>query len=68
MLNCIVEDNGLGRNNNEGISRKSYGMKITKDRLDVLNKLKNTNASVNLIDLEKGTRVEVKLPLETDNL
>lgn len=68
MLNCIVEDNGLGRNNNEGTSRKSYGMKITKDRLDVLNKLKNTNASVNLIDLEKGTRVEVKLPLETDNL
>lgn len=67
MLNCIVEDNGIGRNANESITRKSYGMKITKDRLEVLNKMKNTNASVNLIDLEKGTRVEVKLPLETEN-
>lgn len=68
MLNCIVEDNGLGRDSNESSNRKSYGMKITKDRLEVLNKLKNTNASVNLIDLEKGTRVEIKLPLETDKV
>lgn len=67
MLNCIVQDNGVGIKTMENISRKSYGMKITKDRLEVLNKIKNTNASVNLIDLEKGTRVEVKLPLETEN-
>lgn len=66
MLNCIVEDNGIGRKNAKPSSGKSYGMKITKDRIDLLNKLKNTNASVNLIDLEKGTRVEVKLPFETE--
>lgn len=67
MLNCIVQDNGVGINTMENTNRKSYGMKITKDRLDVLNKIKNTNASVSLIDLGKGTRVEVKLPLEIEN-
>lgn len=68
MLNCIVEDNGIGRNTNEKSNQKSYGMKITKDRLDVLNKIKNTNANISIVDLEKGTRVEVTLPLETENI
>lgn len=63
MLNCIVEDNGVGRDINKSGDRKSFGMKITKDRLEVLNKMKNTSSAINLIDLEKGTRVEVKLPL-----
>ncbi len=66
MLNYIVEDDGVGRNNAVKSNGKSYGMKITKDRIDLLNKLKNTHAAVNLIDLEKGTRVEVHLPLEED--
>jgi len=39
-------------------------MSITKERLAILNNIKNTNAQVNLIDLDKGTKVEVKLPLE----
>jgi tetratricopeptide (TPR) repeat protein len=66
LLNCIVEDNGVGRKGAKPTVGKSYGMKITKDRIELLNKLKNSNASVNLIDLEKGTRVEVKLPFETE--
>lgn len=66
LLNCIVEDNGVGRKGAKPNVGKSYGMKITKDRIELLNKLKNSNASVNLIDLEKGTRVEVKLPFETE--
>lgn len=66
LLNCIVEDNGVGRKEAKPSSGKSYGMKITKDRIELLNKLKNSNASINLIDLEKGTRVEVKLPFETE--
>lgn len=66
MLNCIVEDDGIGRKNASISNGKSYGMKITKDRIELLNKFKNTNASVNLIDLEKGTRVEVKLPFEEE--
>lgn len=64
MLNFIVEDNGVGRDVNKSGDRKSFGMKITKDRLEVLNKMKNTNSAINLVDLEKGMRVEVKLPLE----
>ena len=32
--------------------------------LDVCNKLKNANASMNLYNKEQGVRAEVKLPLE----
>jgi len=39
-------------------------MKITKARIDILNKTKNANASVNTISRENGVRAEVKLPLE----
>jgi len=66
MINCIVEDDGIGRKGVKPASGKSYGMKITKDRIELLNRFKNTNASVNLIDLDKGTRIEVKLPFETE--
>jgi tetratricopeptide (TPR) repeat protein len=64
MLNCIIEDDGIGRKTKEKSNYKSYGMSITKERLAILNNIKNTNAQVNLIDLDKGTKVEVKLPLE----
>lgn len=67
LLQCIVEDDGVGRKEKPSENRKSYGMNITKDRIELLNKLKNTHASVNLVDLEQGTRVEVTLPLETEN-
>jgi LytS/YehU family sensor histidine kinase len=67
MLNFGIEDNGVGRSLAKKGDQKSYGMKITKDRLEVLNKLKNTNASVCVIDLDQGTRIEVKLPIILDN-
>ena len=70
MINCIVEDNGIGMN--EVISpagkgapvKKSLGMKITNERIDVLNKLKRSNAGVTLFNLDHGTKIEVKLPEE----
>ncbi|MFT3909559.1 MAG: tetratricopeptide repeat protein [Ferruginibacter sp.] len=70
MINCIVEDDGIGRKRaavtdaapNE---KTSLGMKITQERIDVLNKIKNTKAGVQLFDLEQGLRVEVKLPFVT---
>lgn len=65
MLQCIVEDDGVGRQAKEK-NGKSYGMKITKDRIELLNKMQNANASVHLVDLDKGTRVEVRLPLHED--
>jgi hypothetical protein len=66
----MVEDDGVGRKKtitnsevNSGL-KKSLGMKITSDRIAVLNKLKNANATVEVTNLSQGTRVEVKLPLE----
>ncbi|MEO7984516.1 MAG: histidine kinase, partial [Bacteroidota bacterium] len=71
MINCMVEDDGIGRQAPAGITtlkdstgKRSLGMKITMDRIDIINKEKKTNALVKLTDLEQGTRVEVKLPLE----
>lgn len=72
---CLIEDNGIGRSAAEKLrsksasKRKSYGMKITSDRLETLNQLANTKASVQIFDLEndkgqpKGTRVELVIPL-----
>ena len=69
MINCIVEDDGIGRQLSTsikttlpGLERNSLGMKITKSRIDILNKLKNTKGAVELSDLAQGVRVEVKLP------
>ncbi|MFT3682366.1 MAG: histidine kinase [Ferruginibacter sp.] len=70
MINCVVEDDGVGRKQNAaakvvipGSDKTSLGMKITQARIDILNKTKNSNAAVKLSDLEQGVRVEVKLPL-----
>jgi tetratricopeptide (TPR) repeat protein len=72
MINCSVEDNGIGRKEAAlfaaGIpngEKKSLGMKITKERIDVMNKIRKTAAIIQLSDLQQGTRVEVRLPLET---
>ena len=71
MINCIVEDNGVGRWDKNDVNdlknssgKRSLGMKITKERIDIINKTKKTNAVVTVTDLEQGIRVEVKLPLE----
>ena len=69
MINCIVEDNGVGMERPEILEssapgKKSLGMKITKDRIDVLNKLKQSNATVTLSNLEQGTKIQVSLPEE----
>ncbi|MEO8772076.1 MAG: histidine kinase [Ferruginibacter sp.] len=70
MLQCIIEDDGVGRlhatetkNNDE--QKQSLGMKITKARIDILNKIKGSNASVQLIDKPLGLIAELNLPVET---
>ncbi len=65
MLRCIVEDDGDGINE-PAISeeKKSLGIKITKARIDILNKLKNAGASMSVSSKKTGVRAEVKLPLE----
>ncbi|MGC4234041.1 MAG: tetratricopeptide repeat protein [Niabella sp.] len=69
MLHCCVEDDGVGRTGAAQQTapgeRKSLGMKITQSRIDMLNKLKNAKAAVQLTDKENGLKAEVILPLET---
>ncbi len=74
-LICILEDNGIGRTAAKKIKSKSatkgksYGMKITKDRLEALNQLGDAKASIQIFDLKdnfgkaKGTRIEIFIPM-----
>jgi len=73
MIKCIVEDDGIGRQQSAHVKKfasqqekSSVGMKITQVRIDILNKIKNTKAAVELFDLAPGLRVEVKLPFATN--
>src|SRR5690242_331017 len=61
MINCIVEDNGIGmkestvsKTENDNQSKKSLGMKITKARIDIMNKMKKSNAKITESNLEEG--------------
>lgn len=70
-LLCVIEDNGVGRNYSEkmkeirGGSHKSYGMSITRRRLEMLSRISNEDFSVEIIDLyddnnePEGTRVNI---------
>lgn len=73
-LHCVIEDNGIGREESRRLKsktatrRKSMGMAITQDRIGMINKLYNAHASVEVTDLKgddgqpKGTRVELRIP------
>ncbi|PLW92423.1 MAG: hypothetical protein C0592_10900 [Marinilabiliales bacterium] len=72
---CIVEDNGVGRKKAQqikeegGLSQKSQGIMITKERLEILNRRNKEKISVEIIDLydsngnASGTRVRLKIPV-----
>nr|WP_293294126.1 tetratricopeptide repeat protein [Allomuricauda sp.] len=66
MLVCSVDDNGVGRLKNHGQTHKnnSFGLKITRNRIDIINHLKNTKGSLKLFDKNEGVRVEIRLPYE----
>lgn len=75
MLQCTIEDNGIGREkakvlkSKTATSRKSLGMQLTENRLNLLNKHAELNASVEIIDLQNGnsealgTKVILKIPV-----
>ncbi len=69
MLKCIIDDDGIGRNKaaeaTAPIGKASLGMKITKARIDMLNRLKGSNAGISLTDKANGLTAELRLPLET---
>lgn len=70
-LLCVIEDNGVGRQYSETMKKraggfhKSYGMSITRRRLEMLSKISNEDFSVEIIDLydddnkPEGTRVNI---------
>ena len=67
-LVCTVEDNGVGRKASKKSMRlngkNSKGIAITQNRIDVLNRTKNTNGAIKIIDKTTGTKVVVTLPLQ----
>jgi len=40
------------------------GMAITKSRIEIINKVKNTSGDVKIIDKTNGTKIEVSLPMQ----
>jgi tetratricopeptide (TPR) repeat protein len=75
MIRCVVEDNGKGRGappvtEESNRKRKSLGMKITQERLNIINQLKKAKAVVHIFDLKDaenkpgGLRIELLLPLQ----
>jgi ligand-binding sensor domain-containing protein len=76
FLICTITDNGIGREGAAEIRRtmplknhQSFGMKITEDRLRILNAINNSQLSVTITDLRDengrpaGTQVELFVPL-----
>ena len=76
-LHCVIQDDGIGRQksqeNNASMhkrGKKSMGMAITKNRIDVFNELYHTNATVEIHDLKDeqgnatGTKIDLNIPVE----
>ncbi len=74
-LKCVIQDNGIGRvaaaeiRESKKIKRKSMGMDITNERIQVINKIYNTNNEVEIEDLydnqqqATGTKVTLIIPI-----
>ena len=73
---CTIFDNGIGRKRSGELRKtsgqqahESMGMKITSDRLEVLNRIQHSDLSVKISDPEDaagnslGTKVEIFIPI-----
>lgn len=75
MLGINIIDNGIGRakaaelKSKSAIRQKSFGMKVTSERIALINQLFNTNTNVQIIDLmdgngeAAGTQVIIQIPV-----
>jgi sugar lactone lactonase YvrE len=75
MLQCVIEDNGIGRSkanelkSKSATANKSLGMKLTEERINMLNQYASLNATISITDLEDGkeeatgTRVILTIPI-----
>jgi len=76
MLSINIIDNGVGRKgsekNKKSKAHKSMAMKITKERIDNLNKKYKTEGLMEIEDynksLQTGTKVLISLPYRTESL
>jgi ligand-binding sensor domain-containing protein len=75
-LHIEIEDNGVGRDEAKRLKsktatkQKSHGMKITAERMDIVNKVYDVGAGVTITDLnnngkQTGTRVLITLKYQT---
>ena len=74
-LKCIIEDNGIGRvesakiKSAKKVKRKSMGMNITTERMEIINNIYDTKNEIKIEDLyddnhnATGTRVTLNIPL-----
>jgi len=77
-LVCVIEDNGIGRKKAGDIKlttgeslHESKGMAITLNRVDIINKLYNSDISIQVDDVNseeksEGTRVKVEFPTDME--
>lgn len=76
MMHISIEDNGIGRKNAElnkkGSDHKSMAMKITKERIDILNRKYRSDGSIIIEDYNKteetGTVVLISIPYRLNSL
>lgn len=76
MIEINIIDNGIGRvkaaelKSKTATKHKSYGMKVTSERLALINQVYKTGADVTINDLSDnngqaaGTRVTIKIPMD----
>lgn len=75
-LLCRIRDNGIGREKSKAMRQlsnrkdhKSLGMKITSDRLELINNLQGSHLSMTVTDLKNsegaasGTQVDIFIPV-----
>ena len=75
LLLVEVIDDGIGREkaieykSKSATKHKSYGMKITADRIELINQMYQTNTNVKVVDLKNnkneviGTKVIIEIPI-----
>jgi len=67
MVHYVVSDNGVGRNSAKKdlsqTERTSMGLKITENRIKIMNETSKTHGSVHISDKEQGVQVDIRIPL-----
>ncbi len=75
LLQIEITDNGVGREmaasyrSKSATTQKSFGLKMTSDRLEIINQLYQINADIKITDLKDadnrvaGTKVIIRIPI-----